>query len=149
MPGPINLKQGGVLKKTLTAITSIIGANLSFDNNRKLKLTWRENERDNELLLNKPQTGSSHEIYINNSPLFVHPLLDIPHSELAQYYRVLPGIPEGEQFSLEYPFQLLDPGRKSEFVDSQGGTAKFESRRGSPTIPCQSVVLESPSNPEP
>ncbi|HEX8173498.1 MAG TPA: hypothetical protein VF543_00095 [Pyrinomonadaceae bacterium] len=147
--GPVELKQNGVTKKTLSAVASIIGANLYLARGQEIILTWRDNGKDNRLPLKKPQTGSSHEIYINNSPLFEEQTMGGSHSELKEYYGVLPDVPTEEQFNLEYPFQSLDPDSKNMLIASQGGSLKFESVTSTPTIPCQSVVLDPPSNPDP
>lgn len=139
----IRLKQNGTIKKSLKAVASIIGANLYLDNaDQQIVMTWRGNGQLNTLRLNKPQAPVSHEIYINNSPLYEDPLLGISHSELAEYYSVISNVTEGEQFELEYPAQLLDSTSRAKLVESQGGSAKFTSLFGSPSIPCQSVVLD-------
>lgn len=114
-------------------IGAVIGANVFLNENGLQSLTVKWNNgvegADKVLTLSKPTGGASHEIYIENTPLYQETTLTPPptHSELIEYYKVLPDITdENAKFNLEPSAEPL-PG---------GGDT------GSPDIPCQSVVLD-------
>jgi hypothetical protein len=126
--GRITRTGGGEPDLDLTGIASTVGANLSIGAN-PVVLTWHKGT--NHMLELDRVAGTSYEIYIDNSPLF----LDLEdeathHSELNEYYDVLPGV--GTRFDLDFhPVSLV-------------GSAKFNTIRSTPNIPCQSIVLETP-----
>lgn len=135
---------GGKTPKDFRRIGAIIGANVFLGDNQSLVVRWKDGvkEEDRVLTLSKPQgQGVSHEIYIENTPLYEEPRLPPPtHSELIEYYKVLPDINGDARFNLEPIRERADRDREN--VVAQTGSAKFEGERGSPSIPCQSIVLD-------
>lgn len=122
-----------------TAITSIIGAYVYLDKERheQLVLKWgaEGTELPLEILpLEVPEDENAYyEIYIENSPLFVRP--GSSHDEFAEYYNIIKEgsevVPEAERLTISFP----DEPRFTE------GSAKYNTRRMTPRIPCQPVVL--------
>jgi hypothetical protein len=152
--GGVELMQGGQRKTTWVAMASIVGADISIPNDGKLVMNWNDGQSGHELKLDRPTGGVSHEIYIDNSPLYLNPAQGVRHGELEKYYEVItPQIPESERFSLNF---LTDTnpvegqadktdtdtmkGRTGGF-DLTEGSAKYDSRM-TPRIPCQPIVLE-------
>lgn len=141
-------KGGGKKDKTFRRIGSVIGARVFLNDNQSVVMRWSDGVQEDEcvLTLSKPQSGVSHEIYIENSPLYEPPttLRNRPrHSELLEYYKVIPGIIGAARFNLE-PSEEVTPGLSDEGAPFSSGSAKYDSERGSPSIPCQSVVLDGP-----
>jgi hypothetical protein len=141
--GPIPLKQNGVEKGPLAGIASIVGANVYLDATTKLVLKWtNEAGTSMTLPLEKPiDNNSSHEIYINNSPLFENPS-SATHSELSEYYGVITGVPPGERFNLEFPKFIDDSPEFTNSIDFLESTSKFDTKKGTPRIPCMPIVIE-------
>jgi len=145
--GPITVKQGTTHKMELAAMASIIGANLYLDDGSNAVIKWRSGNDEFELPLGKPDiaAGAHYEIYIDNSPLF-EPASGVSHSELAEYYEVIPGVPPEQQHDLGFP--ALDAalvGQKASGA-SPSGSAKFDAILGSGRIPCQSITLDGTSD---
>jgi hypothetical protein len=141
--GPIGVVQGDTPKLNLAAMASIIGANLYLDDGSEAVITWRSGRDEFELPLAKPNVaaGVHYEIYIDNSPLF-EPVSGPRHSELVEYYRVIPGIPPGQQHNLVLTtLRATLDGQQTEGADLRG-SAKFDAFRGSARIPCQSITLD-------
>jgi hypothetical protein len=131
---PISRTGGGKEPQIFGRLASVVGAKVYLSAEQALIMAWHDGSRECSLLLAKPEAGTSHEIYINNSPLFEDPVLLLsPHDELDQYYKVIQSVGLVEQFSLKVN-EL--PTRARE------GSAKFDSARGSARIPCLSVVLD-------
>lgn len=116
-------KRPGSQPKPQAEFTNIIGANIYLTAGRVVTLSWRQNGRDVLLNLEK-STTHTYEIYINNDPLYEDdsPTAPFVHDEFAEYYQILPAVPQEEQFALTFP-QPLDPDR------------------GSTRAPCMSVLL--------
>jgi hypothetical protein len=123
-------KGGGKRDLDFRRIGAVIGANVFLNENglQSLKVTWNNGVEgaDKVLTLSKPTGGVSHEIYIENTPLYQESTLTPPptHSELIEYYKVLPDITGDARFNLE-PSADPAPGQE-----------------GTPDIPCQSGVLD-------
>jgi hypothetical protein len=124
--GPITRTGGGEVDQELTAIASIAAASLSLGSQPAV-VTWTRGT-SHTLKLHKV-AGTSYEIYIDNSPLFMDPGSP-PHNELHEYYGVLSGF--GDKFDLDF------------HTTSLVGTGKFDTMRSSPNIPCQAIALETP-----
>ncbi len=123
---------------TIHGLAAVVGANLYYTGDASIILPGS----GDTLPLPQPdlpqpgRTGISYEIYVENSPL----LANVEHDELEEYYRVLRKERDdsGDEFDDDEQFRLalqhLPPG----FT----GSAKFEPRRASARIPCQSMVLD-------
>jgi len=101
---------------------TIIGANIYLTApEQTVNLRWRRPGGDVTLDLEvKPQT--TYEIYINNEPLFEDDSATGPaHDEFVEYFKILPEVETGEQFTMEFLPPLPD--------------------RGSSRTPCASVLL--------
>ena len=125
----IDLFRLGTFVRHLTPFASLLGANIY----NPATATWRQNGVVQSLKLDPLPTGSSYEIYVINDPLFQPP---VPpgqeHDELQEYYKILPDVPQGEQFNLV--FVQVPPGNAL--------TRKTDDR-GSTRTPCMSVVDDS------
>lgn len=143
MMGPITVRQGDTHKLDLAAMASIIGANLYLDDGSEALIRWRSGRDEFELPLGKPDiaAGAHYEIYIDNSPLF-EPASSASHSELVEYYQVIPGVPPGQQHNLEFPELKAALGGERALSASLRGSAKFDAIVGSGRIPCQSITLD-------
>lgn len=142
--GPIAVRQGSTPKpEPLAAMASIIGANLYLEDGSKASIKWRLNGEEVELPLGKLDiaAGAHYEVYIDNSPLF-EPPSGPTHSELVQYYEVIPGIPPGQQHNLDFPEAVAARSEKGALAAQLSGSAKFDTSRGSARIPCQSITLD-------
>jgi hypothetical protein len=119
-----------------TAIASIIGAYVYLDSAREEKLVLKWGAVGTELPLEIPEAEDAYyEIYIENSPLFAGP--GSSHDEFAEYYGIIKDVtegdvPEAERLTISFP-------NEPAFTE---GSAKFSTRRMTPRIPCQPVVLE-------
>jgi hypothetical protein len=118
----INLKRGGTVVRQMTPFGSLIGANIYGE----AQVVWRLNGKPKSLPLTRLAVGLSYEIYISNDPLFEEATLS-PHDELAEYYKILPGVPTSDRFSMDFP--PAPPGQL---------TAKRDDR-GSIRTPCMCV----------
>lgn len=141
-------KEGGKGPKDFRRIGSIIGARVFLSGDQSITLTWNDGmqEEDQTLRLSKPQTGSIHEIYVENSPLYEPPSnsgTPPRHSELPEYYKVIRGKIGNARFRLD-PVKENGPQADGQAAPPPSGSAKFDSERGSPSIPCQSIVLDGP-----
>lgn len=118
-------KRPGSQPKSQGEFANIIGANIYLTQGRVVTLSWRQNGRDVLLSLAK-STTHTHEIYINNEPLYEDdsPTAPFAHDEFAEYYKILPAVQPDEQFSLTFP-------------PPQGPPPD----RGSTRTPCASVLL--------
>lgn len=93
-----------------------------------LVLTWHDGTQEQVLPLDKPPQNGVHEVYIENTPLFIDPAVAIGHDELAEYYKVL-DVPPAQRFT---------------FTTIRETIGAFD--RGTPTIPCQVIRLDEPPN---
>ena len=93
-----------------------------------LSLTWHDGVQERVLPLEKPPQNGFHEIYIENTPLYLDPTLALAQDELAEYYKVL-NVPPEARFT---------------FLPVREAIAAFD--KGTPTIPCQIVRLDDPPN---
>jgi hypothetical protein len=97
-------------------------------------MIWRQGSDIVTLPFMPPPVGVSftYEVYVTNDPLFdpnaFSPVVS-PHDELAEYYRVLPGVRPQERFTLTQLPVTASP-------ESPSGD------RGSPRIPCMPVIGE-------
>ena len=94
-------------------------------------MRWNDATGPQVLTLEKPPQGGIHEIYVENTPLFIDPATALGHDELAEYYKVLPDVAQNAKFTFR-SFQEPQPG------------PGFDA--GTPTIPCQVVRLDEPPN---
>ncbi|MDX6559056.1 MAG: hypothetical protein QOF72_2105 [Blastocatellia bacterium] len=124
----INLRQpNGTLVTALAPFASLIGANIYLDNNAKVVMQWRSQGLGvlERLELEKPQTGTSYEIYVINDPLYESERSPVPeHDEFNEYYTILPNVPN--RFQLE----VIPPG------------AGPKPTRGSTKTPCMSCIVD-------
>ncbi|MDT7542444.1 MAG: hypothetical protein QOE33_2348 [Acidobacteriota bacterium] len=136
----IEVVQGHTPKSPLASIATLIGAYLYLDDETEAVVTCRASGGDHVLRLERPDVaaGVSHEIYIDNSPLFEDPVQGGSHSELVEYYRVITGVPKDKRFNLTFPgVAPLAAGAALK------GSAKFN-LFGSVRIPCMSITLDGP-----
>jgi len=87
---------------------------------------WNDGVQNRSLTLTKAQPGTTYEIYIQHTPLFLQPGATTPHDELAQFYRIIPEVLGTARFT----FTVVDDRPPIE--------------RGSPDIPCQVLKLNGP-----
>jgi hypothetical protein len=108
----------------LAEIPTIIGANIYLDPQvpgQQVTLLWRQNGQDVHLDL-KPSPNFTYEIYVINEPLFEEDSPTGPsHDEFEQYFQILPGVPQNQQFKLVINGTIPD--------------------RGTTRAPCMSVLL--------
>lgn len=135
--------EGGKSPKTLRKIGCVVGARVFLQDNQAIEMRWHDGQEERLLRLSKPQQlNVSHEIYIENSPLYEEPTNSTArarHSELTEYYKIFPNIPEAARFKLE-PVREVAPG----VLPADAGSLKYGSQRGSPSIPCQPIILNGP-----
>jgi hypothetical protein len=117
-------KEGRPTGTALTAVPTIIGANIYLNQPaQKVDVRWRLQGNDVSLKLEK-SPDFTYEIYINNELFYEDDFAPGPaHDEFAEYFKLLPAVPEGERFSLTFTDAVPDP------------------QRGSSRSPCMSVVL--------
>ena len=132
-------KGGGKNEKTFRRIGAIASASVFLVENQSVRLRWQASTRegDHSVSLQKAQ-NATHEIYINNAPLYIdtptqgeHPEFD----ELIEYYKVISEIPQ------------TPPGTRFQLVPNV--TAPLGSvggEEGSPDIPCQIMRLDGSTN---
>jgi hypothetical protein len=111
------------------AIASLIGANVYLDGTRqeKLVLTWSGGELPLEI---PTDPDAYYEIYIENSPLFAGP--GSSHDEFLEYYGIIQGVAPDKRITIRFPD---DPS----FTE---GSAKYDTQKLTPRVPCQPLVLE-------
>jgi hypothetical protein len=121
----------------LHRIARIIGANIYFDDSRKLIISWGAGANEKKEL-DKLSGNSSYQIIISNGPSD-----STPHSEFKEYYNVLQkassrqAFPQGEQFDVIFPgtsLASLDSSAKQPGLASNGKI--FGDR-----IPCMSIIV--------
>jgi hypothetical protein len=100
----IDLLQGETKVRELEPFTSLIGANISLKTNQVLKVQWREMGLLQIWTLQNPAQGIDYEIYIMNDPLYEDPDELKTHDEFREYYKLLPEVPQQEQFKLDVHF---------------------------------------------
>ncbi len=116
-PNPIELKQIGAIAR----------ASVFLAQGQVLFVRWNDGTRERALPLPKPPANSIHEIYVQNTPLFLDPDDVVGHDELGEFYNVIPEIAPAARFALR-PVKVV--------VGSDAGT---------PTIPCQVMTLDRPT----
>ncbi len=154
---------GGKDPKDFRRIGAIARASLFLANNQGVKLSWQDGtqEEDRVLTLTKA-TGSTYEIYIENTPLYRNapnpnqsqfPEFD----ELIEYYRVVTEILPTTLGTSPARFKLIptrspivplvegESAPDSGLAGSDAGELR-EAQKGSPAIPCQVMTLDGPSN---
>jgi hypothetical protein len=120
---------GGQNPTPFRRIGAIARASLFLQSTQTLNVRWNDGFNEQLLALDKPVTNSTHEIYIENTPLFIPRHIQLGHDELLEYYKVFPGVAGNARFTFES-------------VDEGGGG--FD--KGTPTIPCQVMRLDEPGN---
>ena len=136
--GQVLVTQGGASRPPLQGLSAIVGANLYLDSGSGAVVTCHHsNDEDFVLRLEALGGGVSHEIYIENSPLFEDPTSGSTHSELREYYKVIPGILPEEQFNLEFPTppQSVEQRKVDDPPPQVDLMASFR-------VPCQSITLD-------
>jgi hypothetical protein len=132
----IKVVDGG--EATFRKIGAVARASVFLTEEQSLVLQWQGPvaERDHTVTLLKTQ-NTTHEIYINNSPLFLDPPEDknetlAQFDELIEYYKLISQseVAATERFKL-FPV-IPDPPRGGE--------------EGSPDIPCQVMRLDGPTD---
>jgi hypothetical protein len=106
-------------------IGAIARASVFLNPTQVVVMRWFDGTSERALNLRKV-SGASHEIYIQNTPLFLPDSEAIGHDELAEYYKILPTVGADHRFTFH--------------TVRQGGTRD----KGTPTIPCQVVRLDGP-----
>ncbi|MFL6210832.1 MAG: hypothetical protein ACJ74W_18430 [Pyrinomonadaceae bacterium] len=113
-------------------------------------MKWQSLDQEREYVLTLEKgANTTHEIYINNSPLYLEPppveQLD-QHDELKEFYKVLSAtpIPDAARFKL---VPALPLNLNSDSVSDSGLADSVASRRnrgeaGTPDIPCQVMTLD-------
>ncbi len=119
-------------------IGAVACASVFLDPGQEVKLTWKGLNKDADNFVRLSQdTGTTHEIYINNTPLFVDPPPGIisdeelkQFDELVEYYKIIPvtEVPQDARFQLV----PVNPVRS---LPGHGQT-------GTPDIPCQVMLLD-------
>jgi len=120
-------KEGGKSDLILKRIGAIARASVFLVQDQSVLLKWNDGVQERICTLTKSLAGATHEIYIENTPLFIQPNpMDLSQfEELTHYYKVIPEISAGARFKLE-PMPIA------------GGDV------GSPDIPCQPMTLDGP-----
>lgn len=153
-------RRGGELEEvTFRRIGTIASASVFLAENQSVVMTWQSStqEGDHVVTLTKA-ANTTHEIYINNAPLYIDPPVQGPNEqelpqfdELTEYYKVIPGIGSiltDERFRL---VPVLAPRPNLDAAPDSGPADSSESRlddgeKGSPSIPCQVMRLDGPTN---
>jgi hypothetical protein len=128
-------REGGQGPVTFRRIGVIASASVFLAENQSVRVRWQSPTREGDHLVQlQKAANTTHEIYINNAPLFLdtptqgeHPEFD----ELSEYYKVIPEIPP------------TPPGTRFQLVPNivaPLGLGGLES--GSPDIPCQVQRLD-------
>lgn len=123
--------------QTFPIIGVVACASVFLDPGQTVELSWKGliKDDDNGVTLEK-RDNTTHEIYINNTPLFLDPPADTSDSglakfdELAEYYKVI----SISEVPVEMQFQLV-PVNPVPPLPGQHGT---------PDIPCQVMLLNGP-----
>lgn len=97
-------RRPGSLPKPQPKFAGIIGVNINLPPREVVNVIWRNNGQVERLMLPKI-ANATHEIYISNEPLYQDdsPDAQTTHDEFAEFYQILPGIPQHEQFVLTTP----------------------------------------------
>ena len=124
------LARAGTATQQLTGFASIVGANIYPTLQQSLVMTWKNKNQIVTLPFTPPAAGTSftYEVYVTNDPLFdpdAFAAVVSGHDELAEYYQVLPGIPQQQRFTLT-------------MLPAVTVTAE----RGSPRLPCMPILGE-------
>lgn len=112
--------------RVLAPFASLIGADISLEEDSSLVILWRQFGKLERLELERTE-GTSYEIYIVNDPLFESNSIDDlekdpKHDEFREYYKILHRVPTNQQFRLS--------------VDVPPVTVS----RGSTRTPCMSII---------
>jgi len=130
-PLQFDLARGGVTKR-LTEFAGIIGANIYPTLQQSVVMTWKQNGQLLTLPFEPPPAAGprfTYEVYVSNDPLFDPDAFTTPtsaHDELAEYYKVLPGIPHEQRFTLTLVTSAAVPDKE----------------RGTPRTLCMSALGE-------
>lgn len=127
------LRQGGGMNDArFKKIGAVARASVFLVGDQRVKLSWRGPVAESTVTLHK-QANTTHEIYINNAPLFVDEVTsDAPvlpqFDELVEYYKLFSTqeVPVGDRFKL-VPAKPTTPA---------------PGEAGSPDIPCQVMRLD-------
>lgn len=124
---------GGLDEMEFKGVGAIASASVFLVENQSIVLRWNDGNEERTLTLTK-SNDATYEIYVENTPLFVQmdPLNLSRHEELIHYYKVIQEISSttrGAGFSL---VPSRDPA--------------FAGETGSPSIPCQAMILDGPLN---
>jgi len=123
---------GGKAPFTFRKIGTTASASVFLINQQQVVLKWNDDNDEQALTLEKAP-NTTYEIYIENAPLFQDSPPEselVNYDEFVEYYKVIPKVlpcPEGTRFKLV-------PAHH----DTGGGN------EGSPTIPCQVIILDGP-----
>jgi hypothetical protein len=117
---------GGKGPADLRKIGAIARASVFLVEHQGVVVRFNDGVQERALTLTKGQPGTTYEIYIQHTPLFIQPGAATGHDELAQFYRVIPEIPGTGRFT----FAVVDERPPDE--------------KGSPDIPCQVLKLNGP-----
>jgi len=129
-------KDGGLGQLTFRRIGVIARASVFLAEGQAVQLRWQAPnvEGDASVVLDRA-ANTTHEIYVNNAPLFVRDPSETggefpQFDELPEYYKLITNVPTtpGARFQLVPTF----PPRPRDI--------------GSPSIPCQVKRLDGPSN---
>ncbi len=116
---------GGQNPTDFRGIGAIARASLFLQASQTLTVGWNDGLNERLLSLDKPALHSTHEIYIENTPLFLRRSDQLGHDELLEYYKIFPGVNSTAQFTFE---------------SEDEGDGNFD--KGTPTIPCQVMRLD-------
>ncbi len=132
-------KGGGMNDARLKKIGTVARASVFLVGDQRVELNWQGPvaDSDHSLTLHK-QANTTHEIYINNAPLFLNQVEGpddflARFDELSEYYKLIP--------------QSVVPAPAGRFtlapVNPPPGPTLVEG--GSPDIPCQVMRLDGPT----
>lgn len=124
----IVLKHPDGSERVLPPFASLIGADITLEEDSSVVMLWRQFGKVERLEL-KRAPDTSYEIYIVNDPLFENDSIgnlqrDPKHDEFREYYKILPRVPTDQQFRLE----VRIPDDDSLLT------------RGSTRTPCMSII---------
>lgn len=128
-------RDGGKDPVTFRRIGIIASASVFLDEGQSVKVRWQSFTREGSHTLTLQKAAdTTHEIFVNNAPLFLdqptqgeHPEFD----ELPEYYKIISDVP------------AIPPGTRFQLVPNVTATFGLETlEAGSPDIPCQVQRLD-------
>lgn len=124
----IRLQHPDGSERVLPPFASLIGADVSLEDDSSLAIFWRQFGKLERLEL-KRAPGTWYEIYIVNDPLFENDSIanlerDPKHDEFREYYKILHRVPTDRQFRLNVALPPDNPALT----------------RGSTRTPCMSII---------